>query len=159
MRTVYSYIRLTLACCVFLGGIALQFVPTAAVLEREARLRSRLLQSVPAEEREGWLRARDLADARSEAYLHLFGVLLGGVGLGMALFEAAYVCARYSRHCPLEYHVTNPAWPPRAGQSLPEEDTLLGTVPDRAAARRLGRTKAAVTARRERKGIPPVHRR
>ena len=41
-------------------------------------------------------------DARSEAYLRLFGVLLGGVGLGIALFEAAYVCARSSRHCPLD---------------------------------------------------------
>jgi hypothetical protein len=42
---------------------------------------------------------------------------------------------------------------------LPEEDALLGTMTDREVARRLGRTKAAVTARRERKGIPPVARR
>jgi hypothetical protein len=102
MRTVYSYIRLTLACWMFLGGVALQFVPSPAAVEREARHRERMLQSVPAEERAEWLKERDLADARSEASLRLFGVLLGGVGLALALFEAAYVCARSSRHCPLD---------------------------------------------------------
>ncbi len=39
---------------------------------------------------------------------------------------------------------------------LLEEDALLGTLPDRELALRLGRTKAAVTARRERKRIPPA---
>lgn len=102
MRTVYSYLRLTLACCMFLGGVALQFFPSAAAVQREARQRERLLPSVPAEERAEWVRARDRDDGSSEAYLHLFGVLLGGVGLGMALFEAAYVTARFSRHCPLD---------------------------------------------------------
>ena len=48
------------------------------------------------------LRLRDRDDARSEAYLRLFGVLLGGFGFGMALFEAAHVCTRASRHCPLD---------------------------------------------------------
>jgi hypothetical protein len=114
-----------------------------------ARHRSRLLQSVPAEEREEWLRARDLADVGSEAYLYLFGVLLGGVGLGMALFEAAYVCARYSRHCPLEYHVTNPAW------------TQASTVTRELAAARRGKKRSAGTrakmseAHRERGTRPP----
>ena len=36
MRTVYSYLRLALACCLFLGGFAVQFVPSAAAVEREA---------------------------------------------------------------------------------------------------------------------------
>ncbi len=102
MRTVYSYIRLSLASWMFLGGIALQLIPSAAAVEREARHRERLLQSVPAEERAEWVRARDRDDARSEAYLRLFGVLLGGVGFGIAMFETAYVCARSSRHCPLD---------------------------------------------------------
>jgi hypothetical protein len=102
MRTVYSYLRLTLASWMFLGGIALQFVPSAGARERDARQRERLLQSVPSEERAEWARLRDLDDATSEAYLHLFGVLLGGVGFAMALFEVAYVSARYSRHCPLD---------------------------------------------------------
>src|SRR5262245_35595442 len=102
MRTVYSYIRLTLASWMFLGGVALQFVPSAAAVERDARRRERLLQAVPAEERAEWVRTRDVEDARSEAYLRLFGVLFGGVGFAVALFEAAYVCARSSRHCPLD---------------------------------------------------------
>jgi hypothetical protein len=82
--------------------VALQFVPSAAAVERDVRLRERMLQSVPADERAEWLKARDLNDARSEAYLHLFGVLFGGLGLGIGLFEAAYVCARSSRQCPLD---------------------------------------------------------
>jgi hypothetical protein len=102
MRTVYSYIRLTLASWMFLGGVALQFVPSAGTVEREARYRERLLQSVPTQERAEWLQMRDLDDARSEAYLRLFGVAIGGIGFAMALFETAYVCARSSRHCPLD---------------------------------------------------------
>jgi hypothetical protein len=102
MRTVYSYIRLTLASWMFLGGVALQFLPSAGALERESRYRERLLQSVPVESRAEWVRSRDLEDGRSESYIKLSGVLIGGVGFGMALFEAAYVCARSSRHCPLD---------------------------------------------------------
>lgn len=102
MKTVYSYIRLTLASWMFIGGIALQFVPSAAAIERENRQRERLLQTVPPEERAEWVWARDLEDSSSEANLRLFGVLLGGIGLAGALFEAAYVCARSSRHCPLD---------------------------------------------------------
>jgi hypothetical protein len=102
MRTVYSYLRLTVASWMFLGGLALQFVPSAAAVERDVRHRERMLQSVPAEERAEWLRARDLADARAEAYLKVFGILLGGIGFGVAMFETAYVCARSSRHCPLD---------------------------------------------------------
>jgi hypothetical protein len=102
MRTVYSYIRLILASWAFMGGVAIQFVPSAAAVERDIRHRERMLRNVPVEEREEWVKARDLDDARSEAALRLFGVLLGGVGLAVALFEAAYVCTRASRHCPLD---------------------------------------------------------
>jgi hypothetical protein len=102
MRTVYSYIRFILASWMFLGGLALQFVPSASAVERDVRHRARMLEAIPTEDRAEWVRARDLDDARSEAYLHLFGVLLGGIGLGVALFEAAYVFARHSRHCPLD---------------------------------------------------------
>jgi hypothetical protein len=102
MRVVYSYVRLTLASWMFLAGISLQVGPTAAAVQRDARDRERLLESVPPVERAGWVEARDWEDARVEAYLRLFGVLLGGVGFGVALFEAAYVCARSSRHCPLD---------------------------------------------------------
>jgi len=102
MRVAYSYIRLTLACWMFLGGVALQFVPSAAAVDREARHRERLIQDVPVAERGEWLRMRDIGDARSEAYRRVFGVLFGGLGLAVALFEAAYVSARASRHCPLD---------------------------------------------------------
>jgi hypothetical protein len=102
MKVAYSYVRLTLASWMFLGGVAIQFVPSAAAVEREARHRERLLEAMPVEERAEWLRARDIADARSEAYQRIFGVLFGGLGLAIALFEAAYVSARASRHCPLD---------------------------------------------------------
>src|SRR5262245_45896604 len=102
MRVAYSYVRLTLASWMFLGGIALQFVPSAAAVEREARHRARLIQDVPLAERAEWIRMRDIVDARSEAYLRVFGVLFGGLGLAVALFESACVSARISRHCPLD---------------------------------------------------------
>jgi hypothetical protein len=102
MRFVYSYIRLFIASWMFLGGVAIQFVPSPAAVERGIRDREQRLQAVLAEERAEWLRARDMNDSSSEAYLRLFGVLLGGVGFAAALFEAAYVCARSSRHCPLD---------------------------------------------------------
>jgi hypothetical protein len=102
MRIAYSYIRLTLASWMFLAGIAIQFVPSTAAVEREIRHRERLLETVPPDERNEWLRLRDLSDARSEASTRTFGVLIGGLGLAMALFETAYVSARASRHCPLD---------------------------------------------------------
>jgi hypothetical protein len=102
MRVVYCYIRLTLASWMFLGGVAIQFLPSAGGVERGTRQRERLLQAVPAEERAEWIRVRDRDDASSEAYLRFFGVLFGGIGFGVALFETAYVCARSSRHCPLD---------------------------------------------------------
>jgi hypothetical protein len=102
MRTVYSYVRLALASWMFLGGVALQFLPSAAAVERDVRRRERQLQAVPVEERADWLRTRDLEDGRSEAYLRLFGVLLGGVGFGIALHEVAYIGAQYGRRCPFD---------------------------------------------------------
>ena len=102
MRYVYSYFRLFITSWMFLGGVAIQFIPSAAAVERDQRHRERMLQSVPVEERAKWVRDRDLQDGRSEAYLRLFGVLLGGVGFAGALFEAAYVCTKASRHCPLD---------------------------------------------------------
>jgi hypothetical protein len=44
MRTVYSYLRLTVASWMFLGGLALQFIPSAAAVERDVRHRERMIQ-------------------------------------------------------------------------------------------------------------------
>ena len=97
MRVAYSYARLFIASWLFMGGIALQFVPSAAAVARDARWRERQLQTVPAEQRAQWVEDRDNEDANSQAYLRLFGVLVGGLGLAMALRETAYLNARYSR--------------------------------------------------------------
>jgi hypothetical protein len=97
MHIFYSYARLLLASWLFMGGVALQFVPTAAALERDAHWRERQLQKVPADERAQWVEDRDQKDARSQAYLRAFGVLLGGFGFAMALREAAYLSGRYGR--------------------------------------------------------------
>jgi hypothetical protein len=86
----------------FLGGVAIEFGPSVAGMQRNDRHRERMLQAVPAQERAEWIRLRDLDEGSSEAALRVFGILLGGIGFGMALFEAAYVCARSSRHCPLD---------------------------------------------------------
>jgi hypothetical protein len=102
MRILFSYIRLILASWILLGGLALQFIPSSAAVERDVRQRERLIQTVPIEERSEWLRLRDRDDSSSEANLRVFGVLLGGIGLAAALFETAYVSARSSRHCPLD---------------------------------------------------------
>jgi hypothetical protein len=97
MRVFYSYARLFIASWLFMGGVALQFVPSAAALERDARWRERQLRKIPAEERPQWVEERDAKDARSQAYLRAFGVLLGGVGFAMALREAAYLSGKYGR--------------------------------------------------------------
>lgn len=101
MRPFYSYLRLVLSCWLFLGGIALQFVPSPATVERDVRWRERQMQAVPTDQRAQWLDDRDRDDARSQAYLHLFGVLMGGLGLAGALNEAAYMCGRYIRRRPI----------------------------------------------------------
>jgi hypothetical protein len=96
-RLLFSYARLFIASCLFMGGIALQFVPTAAAMAREARWRERQLQTVPARLRDAWIESRDIEDASSQAYLRLWSVLMGGFGLAMSLRETAYLCSRYSR--------------------------------------------------------------
>ena len=102
MRTVYSYIRLVLASWMFLGGIALQFIPSNGAVIREAHRREQLIQAIPIDQRAEWTRTQDIEDSQSEAYLRLWGILLGGIGFAIALFETAYICARYSRHCPFD---------------------------------------------------------
>jgi hypothetical protein len=97
MRVAFSYARLFIAYWLFMGGVALQFVPSAAAVARDTRWRDRQLQTVPADQRAKWVEDRDNEDANSQAYLRLFGVLLGGLGLAMALRETAYLNARYSR--------------------------------------------------------------
>jgi hypothetical protein len=95
LRIFYSYGRLFLASWLFMGGVALQFVPSAAAVAREARWRERQLQTIPAEQHAEWLDKRDIEEGRSQAYLRVFGVLMGGLGFAAALREAAYLSARY----------------------------------------------------------------
>ena len=95
MRIFYSYGRLFLASWLFMGGLALQFVPSAAAVAREARWREQQLQTIPVEERSQWIENRDLEEGRAQAYLRVFGVLMGGLGFAAALREAAYLSARY----------------------------------------------------------------
>jgi hypothetical protein len=97
LRVAYSYARLFIASWLFMGGVALQFVPSPAAVARDARWRERQLQTIPADQKAKWIEDRDQEDSSSQAYLRLFGVLLGGLGLAMALRETAYLNARYSR--------------------------------------------------------------
>lgn len=97
MRLFLSYGRLLLGSWMFMGGLALQFVPTAAATERNAHWRQRQLQNLPAEQHAAWIEERDLEDSRSQGYVHAAGVLLGGLGLAMALRETAYAAGRYCR--------------------------------------------------------------
>jgi len=95
MRTIYSYCRLMLASWLFMGGLALQFIPSAASQEREGRRRERQMQTVAPEDRAQWIIERDIQDGRSQAYLRLLGVLVGGLGLAGAIVEAAYLSAHF----------------------------------------------------------------
>jgi hypothetical protein len=97
---VYSYLRLLLASWLFMGGVAIQFLPSAASVERDTRERERQFAALAPDQRAQALRDRDIEDARSQAFLRLFGVLLGGLGFAMALHETAYVCAQYIRGSP-----------------------------------------------------------
>ncbi|HYV34935.1 MAG TPA: hypothetical protein VE988_04470 [Gemmataceae bacterium] len=97
MRVYFSYARLFIASWLFMGGVAVQFLPTSAAVARDARWRERQLQTIQAEKRAKWIEDRDIEDANSQAYLRLFGVVLGGFGFAAALREAAYLNARYSR--------------------------------------------------------------
>jgi hypothetical protein len=97
MRVFYSYARLFFASWLFMGGLAIQFLPTPAAVARDARWRERQLQGVPADQHAQWVEDRDIEDAHTQAYLRLFGVLLGGLGLAAALRETAYLHSRYGR--------------------------------------------------------------
>jgi hypothetical protein len=55
------------------------------------------IETVPANLRAKWIEDRDAEDANSQAYLRLFGVVIGGIGFAMALRETAYLTGRYSR--------------------------------------------------------------
>ncbi|HEY2785020.1 MAG TPA: hypothetical protein VGJ05_08600 [Fimbriiglobus sp.] len=97
MAIVYSYVRLVIAGWLVMAGVAAQFSPSAASVERHVRDREQELKSVPVEQQVQWLHDRDIESARAEAYFRIFGVLLGGLGIGAALHEAAFLFAKYSR--------------------------------------------------------------
>jgi hypothetical protein len=97
MRVFYSYARLIIACWLFMGGLSLQFLPSASGVARDTRWRERQLQAVPADQQAKWVEDRDNEDSSTYSYLRLFGVLLGGLGLAMALRETAYLCGKYGR--------------------------------------------------------------
>jgi hypothetical protein len=97
MSIVYSYARLVLAGWLAMAGVAAQFSPTPASVERDVRYRTEELRKVPDGQRDQWLLDYDTAAARSEAYFRIFGILLGGIGIGAGLHEAAFLFAKYSR--------------------------------------------------------------
>jgi hypothetical protein len=97
LRIYFSYFRLFVASWLFMGGIALQFGPNPAAMARDARWRERQLEKIQTDQRAQWIEDRDNEDANSRAAMRVFGVLMGGAGFAMALREAAYLNARYSR--------------------------------------------------------------
>jgi hypothetical protein len=72
-------------------------VPSPAAVARDARWRERQLQTIPADQRARWIEDRDTEDANHQAYLRIFGVLMGGFGFAAALREAAYLTGKYGR--------------------------------------------------------------
>ena len=96
-RVMFSYARLFIASWLFLAGVGIQFLPSAASMQRDARWREKKLQTIPQDQRSQWIDDRDTEDSQSQAYLRLFGVIMGGAGFAMALRETAYLNARYSR--------------------------------------------------------------
>ena len=85
MRVLFSYARLFVASWLFLGGLALLFGPSAASVARDARWRERQLLTIPTDQQAKWAEERDREDAGSQAYLRLFGVVLGGFGFAGAM--------------------------------------------------------------------------
>src|SRR5260370_31928286 len=71
MRVFYSYARLFFASWLFMGGLAIQFLPSAAAVARDARWRERQLQTVPADQHAQWVEERDAEDASTQAYLRV----------------------------------------------------------------------------------------
>ena len=96
-RVMFSYARLFIASWLFLAGVGIQFLPSAAAMQRDARWRERKLKTIVEDQRAQWIEERDTEDSQSQAYLRLFGVIMGGAGFAMALRETAYLNARYSR--------------------------------------------------------------
>jgi hypothetical protein len=97
MAIAYSYARLVIAGWLVMAGVAAQFSPTAASVERDVRSRDEEAKTIPADKRDQWVRDQDSASAKAEAYFRIFGILLGGIGIGAGLHEAAYLFAKYSR--------------------------------------------------------------
>jgi hypothetical protein len=97
MRNLTSYARLFLASWLFVGGLSILFGPSAASIDREARWRERQLRTIPVNQQDEWVRERDVEDARGQAYVRLFGILMGGAGFAASLREAVYIGARYGR--------------------------------------------------------------
>jgi hypothetical protein len=97
MSVVNSYARLVVAGWLVMAGFAAQFSPTAASVERGVRSRDQDIKTVPADRRDQWSQDRDLENARGEAYFRIFGILIGGIGIGAALHEAAYLFGHYAR--------------------------------------------------------------
>src|SRR4051794_5150097 len=93
IRVYVSYARLFVATCLFMGGLACLYEPSPAASLRDVHWRERMIKSMPENQISAWIEYRDEADARSYAALRLFGVLLGGIGLAVALCETAYLNA------------------------------------------------------------------
>jgi hypothetical protein len=96
MSIIYSYSRLVIAGWLVMAGLAAQFSPTVASVERGIRSREQDMKAVPIEKRDQWLQDWDIEHARTEAYFRIFGILLGGIGIGAGLHEAAFLFAKYS---------------------------------------------------------------
>jgi hypothetical protein len=86
-----------IASVLLMGGLGIQFLPTAESAARNARWRERQLESIPTEQQAQWIEDQDAEDSRTSAYLRLFGIILGGAGIAGALRETAYLFGRYSR--------------------------------------------------------------
>jgi hypothetical protein len=97
MRVWFSYGRLFIASWLFVAGLSILFGSSATAAARDERWRERHLKTIPAEEHAKWIEDRDHEDATSEAFVRLFGILMGGFGFAAAMRETAYLHGRYSR--------------------------------------------------------------
>lgn len=95
----FGYFRLILASWLFLGGMAFQFWPSEADVQRESRARERTWRpkglSIEQKDAQGAL--LDEQDARNQLLLRLGGIFLGGIGFAVVLHEAACIAARFNR--------------------------------------------------------------
>lgn len=97
MQIYLSYARLFISSVLLMGGLAILFLPTQEMTDRNNRWREKQLQTVPINQRGQWVEDQDAEDSRTYASLRLFGVLLGGLGLTGVLHETAYLIGRYVR--------------------------------------------------------------